>query len=130
MDTDELLDIAASQLNNSYAPYSNFNVAAAVMTLDGEVYTGVNVENVSYGLSMCAERIAIYNAISNGANDVVAIAVCHEGEDMPYPCGACLQVLKEFNTSMTVIVSNGTSTEEYDLNELLPKGFAPSELTK
>lgn len=130
MDYDYLLQDAFNASEMSYCPYSKYKAGAAVLAGDGLVYTGAQVENVSFGLSMCAERVAVFTALSSGADELIAIAVYHSGRDMPYPCGACLQVLAEFNHNMSIIVSNGEKTEQYQLGELLGKSFIITENTR
>lgn len=124
LEYDTLLDRAAEAIENSYSPYSRFRVGACVLTASGNMYTGTNIENSSYSLTMCAERAAIFSAVSAGDVEIVAIAVYHDGAEIPYPCGACLQVMSEFNREMTVLVTNINKTEEYSLLELLPKAFS------
>lgn len=123
LEYDTLLDRAAEAIENSYSPYSRFRVGACVLTASGNMYCGTNIENSSYSLTMCAERVAIFNAVSAGDVEIVAIAVYHDGVEMPYPCGACLQVMSEFNRDITVLITNMNKTEEYSLLELLPKAF-------
>lgn len=88
---------------NAYAPYSQFHVGAALLTADGRVFTGANVENASLGLSMCAERVAIGAAAAAGARGITAIAVAGVGDDGVVPCGACRQVLSEFSPSVVIV---------------------------
>lgn len=105
----------------AYAPYSKFSVGAAVVTKAGKIYTGCNVENVSLGLTICAERSAIATAIAQGSKDFVAIAVVTAGKKPAIPCGACRQVLAEFNPSMKVLAATvDGKVREFDLAELLP----------
>lgn len=108
----------------AYAPYSQFRVGAAVLTADGRVFTGANVENASYGLSMCAERVAIGSAAAAGARSFVAIAVAGEGERGIVPCGACRQVMAEFSQHAAVVrcLPDGTHTVS-SVRELLPDAF-------
>ncbi len=108
---------------NAYAPYSRYQVGAALLTRDGEIFTGVNVENASFGLTVCAERIAIFNALSQGNQNLEAIAISAQGEDIPYPCGACRQVMNEFNPDLIVILDSGHNINVYSLRELLPMAF-------
>lgn len=108
---------------NAYAPYSRYQVGAALLTRDGEIFTGVNVENASFGLTVCAERIAIFNALSQGNQNLEAIAISAQGEDIPYPCGACRQVMNEFNPDIIVILDSGHNINVYSLRELLPMAF-------
>ena len=126
----ELFDRAAAMLDMAYAPYSNYRVGAAILTEDGRVFTGCNVENASYGGTICAERTAAVKAVSEGARRFRAIAIA--GERGPaWPCGLCRQVLREFGQDMRVIV--GTKEQAFEvttLNELLPHGFGPEDLGK
>jgi cytidine deaminase len=114
----------------AWAPYSKFPVGAAVLTDDGAVYGGANVENASYGLSMCAERIAIFQAVAHGARGIVAIAVYTPTPQATPPCGACRQVVAEFGPDALVICSTDDAKAErrFRLGELLPQGFGPRHL--
>lgn len=123
--TDKLVDLAKRVREHSYAPYSHFKVGAAVLMSSGEIYTGCNVENISYGLSNCAERAAIFNAIAAGESEIVAVAIVTEGEPV-FPCGACLQVIREFaGEEPPVIISANTESNVITkrLSELLPYAF-------
>jgi cytidine deaminase len=113
----------------AYAPYSGFRVGAAILAEDGRSFTGANVENASYGLSMCAERTAMFHAAAEGVRKVVAVAVVASNEDPTWPCGACRQVLYEFGPDLTV-VSEGLAgrREEHPLSDLLPLAFGPADL--
>jgi cytidine deaminase len=117
----ELISAASAARLLAYAPYSGFQVGAALVTKGGKIYTGCNVENLSLGLTICAERSAIATAIAQGSRDFVAIAVVTEGKKPTLPCGACRQVLAEFNPSMKVLTAtiNG-KVQEVSLAELLP----------
>lgn len=126
MNETELIKLAKSKLPNSYAPYSKFRVSALAITKDGKIFHGVNVENASYGLSMCAERVAIFKAISEGSRDIDTIIVVSE-HGMPYPCGACLQVMEEFGVRR-VIVAGENGHEIHELRSLLPHPFNKSSL--
>ncbi len=119
----ELIDIAKKAMENAYAPYSNFRVGAALLTKSGKVFTGVNVENSSYGLTMCAERVAVFKAVSEGERDFVKIAIVSSGGEKTYPCGACRQVLYEFSDSIEIILEDGGKIFKTDLNKLFPEGF-------
>ena len=121
---EELLERAKEAANMAYAPYSKFKVGAALLTSNG-IYTGCNIENISYSATMCAERVAIFNAISDGSMEFEGILVYHPGDKMPYPCGSCLQVLSEFvvDLGFPVYVANDYKIEEYTLEELLPVKF-------
>ncbi len=125
---EELIEKAKEARKDAYAPYSDFKVGAAVLTRDGEIYTGCNIENSSYGLSICAERVAIFNAVSAGKSDLVAVALTADSKESVTPCGACRQVIFEFNEDMDVIMadlSGNVSTKSID--ELLWKGFSLKE---
>lgn len=120
-----LLQAAAKVACRAYSPYSKFCVGAAVLTESGEVFTGCNVENASYGLTVCAERVAVFKAISEGEQAITSVAISSRGS--AYPCGACRQVLNEFGPDMDVILgdSEGQLTEQLSLKDLLPKAFGP-----
>lgn len=126
MDTRKLIEEAKKVRKRAYAPYSKFKVGAALMAKDGTVYTGCNVENSSFGLTLCAERAAVVKAISEGATEFTAIALMTHTDTPVSPCGACRQVLAEFNPDITVIMGN-TAGEiiETTLSELLPSPFHP-----
>ena len=127
MKSEKLLEVAAKAAEKAYSPYSEYKVGAAVLCADGEVFTGCNVENSSYGLTNCAERTAIFSAITAGHRDFVALAVTAIGEHMPYPCGACRQVLNEFcREEFSVYIAKADALDDYEvipLAELLPHGF-------
>jgi cytidine deaminase len=117
----QLIDAASEARKLAYAPYSGFQVGAALATSAGKIYTGCNVENVSLGLTICAERSAIATAIAQGSKDFVAIAVVTAGKRPAVPCGACRQVMAEFNPSMKIIAATvDGKMQEFDLAELLP----------
>ena len=126
----ELVDIAFTMLKMSYAPYSGFPVGAAILCKDGTVFTGCNVENAAYGSTICAERTALVKAVSEGhRDDLMQIAVVGNGSDYCWPCGACRQMLYEFNPAMTVLVARGDGEfVTIKLHELLPCGFGPKSL--
>ncbi|MEO5698870.1 MAG: cytidine deaminase [Casimicrobiaceae bacterium] len=119
-----LLEAAQAARGHAYAPYSNFAVGAAVRTSDGAVYTGCNVENASYGLTVCAERVAVWKAVSEGARAIVAVAVVTDATEPAAPCGACRQVLAEFAADAEVAIGNleGTVTHT-SVAALLPLPF-------
>ena len=123
----QLADAAREACDGSYSPYSGFAVGAALLTKSGKVYTGCNIENASFGLTNCAERTAMFKAISEGAEEFVAIAIAAEGS-APWPCGACRQVLNEFAPGIRVLVTWDGGSDEMSLNELLPHGFGPKDL--
>jgi cytidine deaminase len=117
----ELIGAASAARLLGYAPYSGFQVGAALVTQAGKIYTGCNVENVSLGLTICAERSAIAAAIAQGSKDFVAIAVVTAGKKPAVPCGACRQVLAEFNPSITILAATiDGKVQEFGLAELLP----------
>ena len=122
-----LVNAAREAATNAYCPYSRYPVGAAVLTRDGQVYTGCNVENVSYGLANCAERTALFKAVSAGCRDFVALAVAGGDKRPAAPCGACRQVLAEFCVpDLPVLVARlkGGKVTVTTLGELLPMGFA------
>lgn len=126
MNEEKYFEIANANLKNSYAPYSNFHVSAVLVTANDKVYTGVNIENVSFGNTMCAERVALFEAVKLGERDLKEIYItCDSDTTFPWPCGSCLQALSEFNDgSMTVFISNKTGKIiEHKLSSLLPKAF-------
>ena len=117
----DLIDAASVARQLAYAPYSGFQVGAALATKAGKIFAGCNVENVSLGLTICAERSAIAAAIAEGSKDFVAIAVVTGGKKPAVPCGACRQVLAEFAPNMRVVAATiGGQVQEFDLAELLP----------
>lgn len=125
---DELLLKAQEAMSRAYAPYSTYCVGAALLTKEGEIIQGCNVENASYGLTLCAERAAVMNAISQGFREFSAIAIVTR--DGGTPCGACRQVLNEFNPHMLIITLDETGhvTFEGPLHVLLPEAFGPHNL--
>lgn len=126
-DVQELVDAAAEVRERAYAPYSRFAVGAALRAADGAIYAGCNVENASYGMTICAERNAVAHAVACGARDFTAIAVVTLNGVSP--CGACRQVLAEFNPQMTVILADGAGNQRcYCLADLLPAAFGPDQL--
>jgi cytidine deaminase len=120
----ELIKAAMAAREKAYAPYSRFRVGAALLTGRGEIYPGCNVENASYGLTCCAERVAVFNALCSGEKIFKAIAVVSDSADFCTPCGACRQVLAEFGGDINVIMCNnrGEYTERV-ITELLPGFF-------
>jgi len=153
LDNEELIGMAKKAGQSAYAPYSNFKVGAALLTKSGNIYKGCNVENASYGLTICAERVAISNALSNGEKEFVKIAIVggfaeeymekmkkevkqnidkeniyktekDKKESFLIPCGACLQVMSEFNPDLELILLNTTGEiKTINLKELFPKPF-------
>ncbi len=122
---EELICKAKEAMQYSYSPYSKFKVGACILTADGRTFTGCNIENASYGATNCAERTAVFKAISEGARDFVTIAIAAE-KAMPWPCAICRQVLNEFAPSIRVLVACGDERDEATLSELLPHAFGPN----
>jgi cytidine deaminase len=122
-----LLEAACQAREMAYAPYSKYKVGSAILTADGRLFSGVNVENASYGLSICAERTAVFSAVTAGATLIVAVAVCTE--NAVAPCGACRQVLGEFGGDIPVLLTDpaGNVRQTY-LHTLLPDHFKPGDL--
>lgn len=133
MDSKELVSLALKARENAYAPYSNFKVGAALLTKDGEVYFGCNIENAAYGLCNCAERTAIFKAVSEGKTEFAAIAIIGSSEsDYCSPCGSCRQVMNEFCDAGTFRVIMAKNEEDYIetvLENLLPMGFGPKNMS-
>ena len=124
MTEQELCRAAIAMLDRSYNPYSHFPVGAALECSDGTVFTGCNIENAAYGLTICAERTAIFKAISEGHRDFKRIVIAGKSEDYCVPCGSCRQVMQEFAPQMEVICLNGKGeAKHFALKELLPYGF-------
>ena len=128
MDKHQLADIAKEAMGQSYSPYSNFKVGAALLCKDGSVYTGCNIENAGYSPTNCAERTAFFKAVSEGKREFAAIAICggRNGsiEGICSPCGVCRQVMREFcEDEFTIHLVSGKGIESYTLGELLPVSF-------
>lgn len=123
MTNNELIERAKKAMEFSYAPYSDFHVGAALLTKDGKVYTGCNIENASYGATNCAERTAIFKAVSEGDDQFSKIAVVASDGSTAYPCGICLQVMNEFMPEGEVVLEKDGQLISYLLKELLPLGF-------
>ena len=127
--SDPLIDAALAARLNAYAKFSNFLVGAALEDVDGRIHTGCNVENATYGLTLCAERVAVFKAISEGARKFRRVAVVADTETLTPPCGACRQILWEFCGDIPVVLVNlHGKTETYQLKDLLPKPFDASYL--
>ena len=120
---DFLIPKAKEAMSNAYTKYSNFNVGAALLTKSGKVYTGCNIENSSYGATICAERVAFTKAVSEGEREFEAIAVVSSSGDYTFPCGICRQFMSEFGLELVVVLENGANTKSYKLKELLPEAF-------
>jgi len=132
MEYQNLVLKAMQARKNSYSPYSKFKVGAAVLTDDGKIYTGCNIENASYGATNCAERTAIFKAVSEGYKTIKAIAIVGVENDYTYPCGICRQVIAEFATDSTKIILVKGETEYLvkTLAEILPGAFTKKDLGK
>lgn len=131
MSPEELIQEAFRGMKNSYAPYSNFHVGAALLCRDGRVFLGANIENASYGATNCAERSAVFSAYSNGVrkDDIEALAIVADGDTVATPCGICRQVLSELLDKNTPIyMSNGKKTVKSCMAELLPFAFSQEDL--
>lgn len=122
---DELIAKAKEAMQFSYSPYSKYKVGACLLSADGRLFTGCNIENASYGATNCAERTALFKAVSEGAREFVAIAIAAE-KSLPWPCGLCRQALNEFAPRLRVIVACGDKRDEMPLDALLPHSFGPS----
>lgn len=128
MDKNTLIKRALEAQKLAYVPYSNFHVGAAVLTEDDIIYSGCNIEISSYSPTICAERTAIFKAVSEGHKSIKAIAIVGDANHT-YPCGVCRQVIREFGKDAKVIIANSTDDyKEYTLDELLPHSFGPEDL--
>jgi cytidine deaminase len=123
-----LIDLANEARRRAYAPYSNYKVGAALRTDSGRIYTGVNIENAAYPNGICAERVAVFKAVSDGEVnfDVIAVVTDNGGT----PCGGCRQVLSEFGMDTVVLIADGSGrlVKETSVSELLPGAFRPDDL--
>ena len=125
-----LLDLANEARRRAYAPYSGYKVGSALRTKSGRIFTGVNVESAAYPMTMCAERVAVYKAVSEGEREFEAISVVTDNGGTP--CGGCRQVLAEFGLDTIVLIGDGTGKllKETTVGELLPGAFTPKDLPK
>mgnify|MGYP001065522993 CR=1 FL=1 len=129
MDRKKLIEMAFAARENAYTPYSHFKVGAALLCSDGKIYTGCNIENASFGPTICAERVAVFKAVSEGHRDFVRIVIAGRSEGLCVPCGVCRQVLREFAPNIEIICLNGAGEERtFTLEELLPHSFGPEYL--
>jgi cytidine deaminase len=129
MENIELVKLAKKAMENAYVPYSHFRVGAALLTINDEVYTGCNIENASFGGTNCAERTALFKAVSEGKKQFKTIAIISDSDNFTYPCGICRQVLAEFGTDLVFLIAN--NKEEFRIHkftELLPYAFTNEEL--
>ncbi len=125
----ELLQKAKEAMAYAYTPYSKFNVGAAVLTKNGKIYTGCNIENAAYGATNCAERTALFKAISEGEKEITDIAVVSSSGDFTYPCGICRQVISEFMTEGNLIFENNQGEiKVISLSDIYPYSFTKENL--
>ncbi len=124
MEEKELIDAATAVRKNAYAPFSKFKVGSALETDDGQIIAGSNVESASYGLTVCAERVAVWNAISQGKRKIVKIAVVADTKALTPPCGVCRQIIWEFGGDIPVVLANlHGDIETVQMRDLLPRAF-------
>ena len=128
MDAKELMKMAIEARQNAYAPYSHFAVGAALLAESGRVYTGCNIENASYGLTCCAERNAIFAAVGAGERRFKMLAVAADSPEPVAPCGACRQVIAEFDIPLVVMGNLKEATKTMTAEELLPYGFGQESM--
>lgn len=129
MTDEELLLEAKAAKEGAYAPYSHFRVGAALLGKSGKVYRGANVENASFSVTCCAERVALFKAVSEGEREFTAISVTSDSDDLTFPCGICRQALNEFGPNMNVISSNKKlEYKKLTLDALLPHAFSGKEM--
>ena len=122
MDNSLLIRVAMQVRESAHAPYSGFSVGAALLCTDGSVFSGCNVENLSFGLTMCAERVAVGAAVAAGKREFRCIAIAADSDEVISPCGACRQVLAEFNPGLAVLSANlSGKVQEFSLEHLLPR---------
>ena len=129
MDPEAVMEAARAAAKRSYAPYSNFHVGAAILTGGGTIYSGANVENASYGLSVCAERNAVAMMATTDPDDreIELVAIFSPNSSPCFPCGACRQVLREFGCK-EVVVETGRGLRRYPFDQILPNSFGPEDL--
>ena len=125
MEDKELVRLAMEAKTNAYAPYSKFRVGAALLTESGKLYTGINIENASFGATNCAERTAVFKAVSEGENRIKTVAIASDSQDYIFPCGICRQVLAEFGDKDMRIICSRPDGEFIvrRLEEILPSAF-------
>ncbi len=127
MDDKELIEVARKAREFSYSPYSKFKVGAAVLTKDGRVYSGCNIENASFGVTNCAERTAIFKAVSEGAREIDTVAIIADTPGPCSPCGACRQAMSEFKVKRVIMTNLKGETKSVSLQELLPYSFSDAD---
>lgn len=127
---ERLIALALSARQSAYVPYSNYRVGASLLANSGKIYTGCNIENASYGLSNCAERTALFKAVSEGERQFAALVVAVDGKKAASPCGACRQVLREFIDESTeiILVNEEGEGQSTDIGNLLPNAFTGDDL--
>lgn len=128
MPIEELVEVAKKARLASYSPYSKFKVGAAVLTKSGKIYSGCNIENASYGLTNCAERTAIFKAVSDGERELTALAVVADTECPVSPCGACRQVIAEFKIDTIIMANMHNDVKTVKWQELLPYSFSDADM--
>lgn len=119
----ELLEAARKVSENAYVPYSGFHLGAALLTKSGKIFSGCNVENASYGLTNCAERTAIFKAVSEGETEFKEMVIYSNTKELFYPCGACRQVISEFSSDLKITIVSLSEELETNIGELLPHSF-------
>ncbi len=131
METQMLLYLKQAQaaIHNAYTPYSHFRVGACLVCEDGSVYTGCNIENASYGVTICAERVALFKAVSEGKRTFSLLALTSDSEEITYPCGICRQALSEFAPHLTIVCASSQLTDAkiHFLDQLLPYSFSKED---
>lgn len=130
MSYEKLIEVAIKSKESSYSPYSKFRVGAALLTKDGRIFSGCNIENASFGATICAERTAMVKALSEGARSFEAIAIVSDKEGYTFPCGICRQFLSEFGLELKVVLPSESGTKIMTLGELLPEAFLPKDLSE
>ena len=129
MNNKMLIEAAKDGMKNAYVPYSNFKVGAAVLTKDGKIYKGCNIENSSYGATNCAERTAIFKAVSEGETKLTTIAIVSSSPDFTFPCGICRQVMGEFMLNGELVLCNQEGEiKTFTISDILPFAFTKNEL--
>ena len=131
MENSELVKYAKIAMENAYVPYSNFRVGAAILTENDEIYTGCNIENAAFGCTNCAERTAIYKAVSEGKRKFKSIAIISDSDNFTYPCGICRQVMAELCSNIEVIVANNKGEfKVHKFSDILPYAFTNEDLER